>query len=179
MIEKVAELEGNVIDASNKKNTGLDEDDAGPLPNLFEWKYKRLFSYVPRKPEDAPMGDVGIPRVLNMYENYPLWFTFFNELGFRVILSQRSSRNVYEKGLETIPSESVCYPGKITIRTMLMAIAPILTAPKKRLVMLALSRILSSAARIYSTTGLVKRLLLSSRKAGIFASRKAWERRGR
>ena len=60
------------------------------------------------------MGDVGIPRVLNMYENYPFWFTFFNELGFRVILSQRSSRNVYEKGLETIPSESVCYPGKIS-----------------------------------------------------------------
>ncbi len=113
--EKGAELEGNIIDASNKKNTGLDgDDDAGPLPNLFEWKYKRLFNYVPRKPEEAPMGDVGIPRVLNMYENYPLWFTFFNELGFRVILSQRSSRNVYEKGLETIPSESVCYPGKIS-----------------------------------------------------------------
>ncbi len=102
-----------VIDASNKSNTGLDGDDAGPLPNLFAWKTKRLFHYVPRRPEDAPMGDVGIPRVLNMYENYPLWFTFFNELGFRVLLSQRSSRNVYEKGLETIPSESVCYPGKI------------------------------------------------------------------
>ncbi|BDC94031.1 acyl-CoA dehydratase activase-related protein [Treponema bryantii] len=112
--EKGAEIEGEVIDASNKKNTDLDGDDAGPLPNLFEWKYKRLFNYVPRKPEDAPMGDVGIPRVLNMYENYPMWFTFFNELGFRVILSQRSSRTVYEKGLETIPSESVCYPGKIS-----------------------------------------------------------------
>ncbi len=112
--EKGAELEGNIIDASNKKNTGLDDDDAGPMPNLFEWKYKRLFNYVPRKAEDAPMGDVGIPRVLNMYENYPLWFTFFNELGFRVLLSQRSSRTVYEKGLETIPSESVCYPGKIS-----------------------------------------------------------------
>ncbi len=112
--ERGAELEGTVVDASNKKNSGLD-DDAGPLPNLFDWKYKRLFAhYVPRKPEDAPMGDVGIPRVLNMYENYPLWFTFFNELGFRVVLSQRSSRTVYEKGLETIPSESVCYPGKIS-----------------------------------------------------------------
>ena len=110
--EKGAELEGKVIDASNKANTGI--DDAGPMPNLFEWKYKRLFNYVPRKPEDAPLGDVGIPRVLNMYENYPMWFTFFNELGFRVLLSQRSSRNVYEKGLETIPSESVCYPGKIS-----------------------------------------------------------------
>ena len=112
--EKGAELEGKVIDASNKANTGLDDDDAGPMPNLFEWKYKRLFNYVPRKPEEAPLGDVGIPRVLNMYENYPMWFTFFNELGFRVLLSQRSSRNVYEKGLETIPSESVCYPGKIS-----------------------------------------------------------------
>ncbi|MBO4533985.1 MAG: 2-hydroxyacyl-CoA dehydratase [Treponema sp.] len=115
--EKGAELEeekkSKIIDASNKSSSSLD-DDAGPLPNLFAWKTKRLFHYVPRKPEDAPLGDVGIPRVLNMYENYPLWFTFFNELGFRVILSQRSSRNVYEKGLESIPSESVCYPGKIS-----------------------------------------------------------------
>lgn len=112
--ERGAEIEGNVIDASNKKNTGIDDEVEGPLPNLFEWKYKRLFSYVPRKKEDAPLGEVGIPRVLNMYENYPLWFTFFNELGFRVVLSQRSSRAIYEKGLETIPSESVCYPGKIS-----------------------------------------------------------------
>ncbi|MDD7609927.1 MAG: acyl-CoA dehydratase activase, partial [Spirochaetales bacterium] len=112
--EKGAEIEGEVIDASNKKNTGIDDEQNGPLPNLFAWKYKRLFSYIPRKIEDAPLGEVGIPRVLNMYENYPLWFTFFNELGFRVVLSQRSSRAVYEKGLETIPSESVCYPGKIS-----------------------------------------------------------------
>ena len=108
-----ASKNSRVIDASNKANTGLDGDDVEKLPNLFDWKTKRLFHYVPRKPEDAPLGDVGIPRVLNMYENYPLWFTFFNELGFRVLLSQRSSRKVYEKGLETIPSESVCYPGKI------------------------------------------------------------------
>lgn len=113
--EKGAELENENVLAASDKNKGVsDEDDAGPIPNLFEWKYKRLFNYVPRKPEDAPLGDVGIPRVLNVYENYPLWFTFFNELGFRVLLSQRSSRNVYEKGLETIPSESVCYPGKIS-----------------------------------------------------------------
>ena len=111
--ERGAEIEGNVIDASNKKNTGV-EDVGEKMPNMFEWKYKRLFSYVPLKPEKAPMGEVGIPRVLNMYENYPLWFTFFTKLGFRVCLSQRSSRNVYEKGIETIPSESVCYPGKIS-----------------------------------------------------------------
>ena len=111
--EKGAEIEGNVVDASNKKNTKV-EDVGEKMPNLFEWKYKRVFGYVPLKAEDAPMGDVGIPRVLNMYENYPLWFTFFTKLGFRVLLSQRSSKNVYEKGIETIPSESVCYPGKIS-----------------------------------------------------------------
>ena len=118
--ERGAELgEGaEVVDASNKEasklNKNADEEDTKNLPNLFQYKYKRLFQYVPLKKEDAPMGEVGIPRVLNMYENYPLWFTFFTKLGFRVHLSPRSSRNVYEKGLETIPSESVCYPGKIS-----------------------------------------------------------------
>jgi predicted CoA-substrate-specific enzyme activase len=112
--ERGAELGGDVLDASNKKDTNASEEKETGLPNMFDWKYKRLFHYVPLRPEDAPMGDVGIPRVLNMYENYPLWFTFFTKLGFRVVLSQRSSRVVYEKGLESIPSESVCYPGKIS-----------------------------------------------------------------
>ncbi len=116
--ERGAELDAKdskIVDASNKKNTVQnDDDDNKNLPNLFEWKYKRLLNYVPLKPEEAPYGEVGIPRVLNMYENYPLWFTFFTKLGFRVRLSPRSSRAVYEKGLETIPSESVCYPGKIS-----------------------------------------------------------------
>lgn len=48
-----------------------------------------------------------------MYENYPFWFTLFTELGFSVVLSARSTKEIYEKGMETIPSESVCYPGKI------------------------------------------------------------------
>ena len=109
------EQKAAVVDASNKKNTGVDEYEPRELPNLFAWKYKRLFQhYVPLRAEDAPLGDVGIPRVLNMYENYPLWFTFFTKLGFRVRISPRSNRAVYEKGIESIPSESVCYPGKIS-----------------------------------------------------------------
>jgi len=112
--ERGAELGDNVLDASNKKDTGVAGSENKDLPNIFEWKYKRLFHYVPLRAEDAPMGDVGIPRVLNMYENYPLWFTFFTKMGFRVRISPRSSRTVYEKGLESIPSESVCYPGKIS-----------------------------------------------------------------
>ncbi|MDE6617697.1 MAG: 2-hydroxyacyl-CoA dehydratase [Clostridiales bacterium] len=84
------------------------------LPNLFDEKYKRLFAYYRPLPEDkAPRGVVGIPRVLNIYENYPFWFTFFTELGYSVKLSPRSSRDVYSRGIETMPSESVCYPAKI------------------------------------------------------------------
>ena len=84
-----------------------------PLPNLYDWKYHRLFDYTPIPKEQAVRGQIGIPRVLNMYENYPLWFTFFTELKFQVVLSARSNKAIYEMGLESIPSESVCYPGKI------------------------------------------------------------------
>ena len=114
--ERGAELEGDaeIVDASNAKNTNAGGDNDGPMPNLFAWKYNRLFSYKPLSKDEATRGDVGIPRVLNIYENYPLWFTFFTKLGFRVRLSPRSTRSVYEYGLETIPSESVCYPGKIS-----------------------------------------------------------------
>ncbi|MGV8981364.1 acyl-CoA dehydratase activase-related protein [Clostridium sp.] len=83
------------------------------IPNLYDYKYKRIFNYIPLKKEDAIRGVIGIPRVLNIYENYPFWFTFFTTLGFRVELSQRSSKLVYEMGIDTIPSESACYPAKI------------------------------------------------------------------
>ncbi|MBQ7612047.1 MAG: 2-hydroxyacyl-CoA dehydratase [Spirochaetaceae bacterium] len=84
-----------------------------PLPNLYEWKLRRTFDYKPLPKEQASRGQIGIPRVLNMYENYPFWFTFFTTLKFQVLLSARSNRSIYEMGLESIPSESVCYPGKI------------------------------------------------------------------
>lgn len=83
------------------------------VPNLFEYKYKRLFEYKPLDISHAKRGVVGIPRVLNMYEDYPFWFTFFTELEYSVMLSPKSSRNVYEMGIDSIPSESACYPAKI------------------------------------------------------------------
>ncbi len=89
------------------------EKNAENIPNLFEYKYNRIFDYEPLPPEDAPRGQVGIPRVLNMYENYPFWATFFKELGFSVVLSPASSRKIYEMGIESIPSESECYPAKL------------------------------------------------------------------
>lgn len=81
--------------------------------NLVDYKYRRLFKYRPLRKKEAVRGEIGIPRVLNMYENYPLWHTFFSDLGFRVKLSPRSNKELYEQGMETIPSDTACYPAKI------------------------------------------------------------------
>ncbi len=81
--------------------------------NLYAYKYKRMFDYEPLPAESAPRGVIGIPRVLNLYENYPYWATFFKELGYSVVLSPQSSRKIYELGMESIPSESECYPAKL------------------------------------------------------------------
>ena len=99
--------------AGNRCERGAGQEKNGcEVPSLYEFKYKRLFQYIPLDGM-APRGTVGIPRVLNMYEDYPFWFTFFTTLGYRVVLSGKSSRKLYEMGLETIPSETVCYPAKL------------------------------------------------------------------
>lgn len=83
------------------------------LPNLYEYKYNRVFDYPVLSRKEAVRGTIGIPRVLNIYEDYPFWAAFFTTLGYRVELSTRTSRKIYEMGMETIPSESVCYPAKL------------------------------------------------------------------
>lgn len=83
------------------------------IPNLYDFKYKRIFNYKPLSHDKAWRGTIGIPRVLNIYEDYPFWFTFFTELGYQVIISGRSSKQLYEQGMDTIPSESACYPAKL------------------------------------------------------------------
>ena len=84
------------------------------LPNLVKYKYERIFDYKPLEEQYARRGTIGIPRVLNMYEDYPFWFTFLTNLGFRVIISEKSTRKTYERGMESMPSESVCYPAKLS-----------------------------------------------------------------
>ena len=84
------------------------------LPNLVKYKYERIFDYTPLEEKNAPRGTIGIPRVLNMYEDYPFWFTFLTSLGFRVVISDKTTRKTYEKGMESMPSESVCYPAKLS-----------------------------------------------------------------
>ena len=96
-----------------ERGSGIASENS-KLPNLYQYKFHRLFDYEPLPEENAPRGIIGIPRVLNMYEDYPFWFTFFTSLGFRVVLSEKSNRKTYEKGMESMPSESVCYPAKLS-----------------------------------------------------------------
>ena len=96
-----------------EKGVGL-KKNADNIPNLFEYKLGRIFGYESLKPEEAKRGVIGVPRVLNMYENYPFWHTFLTKLGFSVVLSPKSSRAIYSLGIESIPSESECYPAKIS-----------------------------------------------------------------
>lgn len=105
---------GRQFITGNRCERGLGkEKNSENIPNLFEYKNKRIFSYEPLKPTEATRGSVGIPRVLNMFENYPFWFTFFNQLKFEVVLSPVSTHQIYELGIESIPSESECYPAKL------------------------------------------------------------------
>lgn len=83
------------------------------IPNLFEYKKNRLFDYISLEPQSAKRGVIGVPRVLNMYEDYPFWHTVLTDLGFSITLSPFSSKGIYEEGIESIPSESVCYPAKL------------------------------------------------------------------
>ena len=99
----------------NRCERGLGSNAAGPKgANLIEFKRRRIFGYEPLAEENAPRGVIGIPRVLNMYENYPFWAVFFRKLGFRAVLSPLSDRKLYELGMESIPSESECYPAKLS-----------------------------------------------------------------
>ncbi|QRN86142.1 2-hydroxyacyl-CoA dehydratase [Clostridia bacterium] len=107
--------DGSEYITGNRCERGAGQDKRkDTLPNLYEYKYKRLFAYRSLSPDEAKKGTVGLPRALNMYSHYPFWHTFFTELGFRVVRSRRSSKEVYEMGMETIPSESLCYPAKLT-----------------------------------------------------------------
>ncbi|WP_188398887.1 2-hydroxyacyl-CoA dehydratase [Sporomusa sp. GT1] len=105
---------GRQYHAGNRCERGVGKTTVtDTLPNLYAYKYQRLFQYKPLPESVANRGVIGIPRVLNMYEDYPFWHTLFTKLGYRVILSGRSSRQLYELGMETIPSDSICYPAKL------------------------------------------------------------------
>lgn len=108
--------DGRKFISGNRCEKGLGivgESTTKKLPDLFEYKNQRLASYEKLPKLEHPVGTVGIPRALNMFENFPFWATFFRELGYNVVASPHSSKEVFEKGMDTIPSESVCYPAKL------------------------------------------------------------------
>lgn len=83
-------------------------------PDLYKEKMKLLFGRYNLKADEAKRGVIGIPRVLNMYEDYPFWHGFFTKLGFSIVLSPQSSKKLYESGMDSISSDTACYPAKIT-----------------------------------------------------------------
>lgn len=97
-----------------ERGAGVERNTGSDLPNLYRYKYNRVFDYDSLELKDAPRGEIGILRILNMYENYPFWHTFLTSLGFSVVLSEESTRETYERGIESIVSETACYPAKIS-----------------------------------------------------------------
>lgn len=79
---------------------------------LYEYKYDRLLSVLKDKPA-SPKAKVGLPLCLGFYEQLPFWHKVFTELGFEVMVSEESTRDIYYKGQHTIPSDTVCYPAKL------------------------------------------------------------------
>ncbi len=96
--------------SGNKCEKGAGQAKASTLPNLYEFKQKRLNAL---KPVPGSRGTIGLPQALGMIEMAPFWHKIFTELGFSVVLSGDSSRKLYTKGQYTIPSDTVCYPAKL------------------------------------------------------------------
>ncbi|HEX3014777.1 MAG TPA: acyl-CoA dehydratase activase-related protein, partial [Desulfobacteria bacterium] len=114
LVTQKAFSNGSRFFSGNRCERGAGQEKVkSDIPNIYEFKYKRVFNYKPLTKDAAKRGVIGLPRVLNIYEDYPFWFTLFTRLGYRVVISGRSSKALYELGMDTIPSESVCYPAKL------------------------------------------------------------------
>ena len=96
---------GNRCEKPVTKKAGSD------APDMYAFKLQTLLGYQPAVP--GPRGKIGIPMGLNMYELLPFWHTFFTKLGFEVVTSPLSSRELYIEGQHTIPSDTVCFPAKL------------------------------------------------------------------
>ena len=94
-----------------EKGAGIKRDIKAPC--LYEYKYEKLLSYAENQDVASPKATIGLPLCLGFYEQIPFWIPLFNRLGFKVILSEESSRDIYYKGQHTIPSDTVCYPAKL------------------------------------------------------------------
>ncbi|NIZ18789.1 CoA activase [Spirochaetales bacterium BR151] len=82
--------------------------------NMHQFKRDLLWAGVKPLDEQPKRPTIGIPRVLNMWDNFPFWHAMFEESGFNVVLSDPSTVSLAEKGYATVMSENICYPAKIT-----------------------------------------------------------------
>ncbi|MDR2040439.1 MAG: acyl-CoA dehydratase activase [Bacteroidales bacterium] len=105
---------GNAYYSGNKCEKVFTNKGNAAVPgfNLYQYKNELLNKCV-RKPSGTPRHVIGIPRVLNMFENLPFWSTLLRKCGMEVVLSSPSTVMMYEKGLGTIMSDSICFPAKL------------------------------------------------------------------
>ena len=113
LITASAFADGSRYFTGNRCERGIGKERVeDKTPNIYEYKYARLFKYY-RPLAHPSRGQIGIPRVLNIYEDYPFWFTFFTMLGYEVVLSGETTAQTYFRGMATVPSDSLCYPAKL------------------------------------------------------------------
>ena len=95
-----------------EKGAGIKIDN--PVENMIEYKYETILALEEKKPKTKPVAKVGFPLALNFYDLMPFFHKMLTSLGFEVVFSEQSTRDTYYKGQQTIPSDTVCYPAKIT-----------------------------------------------------------------
>ncbi len=100
--------------SGNRCEKGSGKAKKNNIPNLYEYKYNSIAIMKQNGQPARPIGKVGLPLALNFYELMPFWHTLFTELGFETVFSSESSRDMYYLGQHTIPSDTVCYPAKLT-----------------------------------------------------------------
>lgn len=105
--------DGRKFISGNRCERGAGKAVSSENESLYDFKYNLLLSMFEQHVEN-PKAKVGLPLALNFYELIPFWKTLFNELGFETIISDESSRDIYYLGQHTIPSDTVCYPAKLT-----------------------------------------------------------------
>lgn len=104
--------DGRKFISGNKCERGAGRKPPQDLPDVYAYKYQKLLAF-PNGNAEGKRGTVGLPLQLVMYEQLPLWTTFFETCGFKVVLSERSSRELYFKGQHTVASDTACYPAKL------------------------------------------------------------------
>lgn len=105
---------GGKFISGNRCEKGGGKSKLNNVPNLYDYKYTGILNINKSGQPEHPLAKVGLPLALSFYEQMPFWHTLFTQLGFETVISDESSRQTYYLGQHTIPSDTVCYPAKLT-----------------------------------------------------------------